>query len=277
MEFNYGDVVVDQAGTNWKVKGLTLNYLATSVDYTALITDGVIEVDTVSVIITLPSCVGIIGKSFFVKNSSVGDIKIEGFGSETIDGALDLTISTTNCVEISSNGTQWILISNFNASGSGTVTDVSVVTANGISGSVATSTTTPAITLSLGAIVPASVNSVVLSGSATPTLAVTGTTAVSGTNTGDNAVNSLYSGLLTSLKEKSGVVPFASFTGNPKKATVTFSTAFADANYSPNVIGINSKAWSIESVTSGSFVINANANTAPTGNTYWTAIKHGEN
>ena len=30
--------------------------------------------------------------------------------------------------------------------GSGTVTDVSVVTANGVSGSVATSTTTPAIT-----------------------------------------------------------------------------------------------------------------------------------
>ena len=42
--------------------------------------------------------------------------------------------------------------------GSGTVTDVSVVTANGISGSVATSTTTPAITLTLGAITPSSVN-----------------------------------------------------------------------------------------------------------------------
>jgi hypothetical protein len=41
--------------------------------------------------------------------------------------------------------------------GSGTVTDVSVVTANGVSGSVATSTTTPAITLTLGAITPSSV------------------------------------------------------------------------------------------------------------------------
>lgn len=39
----------------------------------------------------------------------------------------------------------------------GTVTDVSVVTANGVSGSVATSTTTPAITLSLGAIAPSTV------------------------------------------------------------------------------------------------------------------------
>lgn len=43
-------------------------------------------------------------------------------------------------------------------SGSGTVTKVSVVTANGVSGSVATDTTTPALTLSLAAITPSSVN-----------------------------------------------------------------------------------------------------------------------
>jgi hypothetical protein len=43
-------------------------------------------------------------------------------------------------------------------SSSGTVTSVSVVTANGVSGSVATSTTTPAITIALGAITPTSVN-----------------------------------------------------------------------------------------------------------------------
>jgi hypothetical protein len=41
--------------------------------------------------------------------------------------------------------------------GSGTVTTVSVTTANGISGSVANATTTPAITLTLGAITPSSV------------------------------------------------------------------------------------------------------------------------
>lgn len=76
------------------------------------------------------------------------------------------------------------------ASGSGTVTSVSVTTANGVSGSVATATTTPAISLTLGAITPTTVNSVTISGASTPTLAVTGTTAVSGTNTGDNATNS---------------------------------------------------------------------------------------
>ena len=69
--------------------------------------------------------------------------------------------------------------------GSGTVTKVSVTSANGVSGTVANDTTTPAISLSLGAITPTSVNSVILSGSLTPTLTVTGTSSISGSNTGD--------------------------------------------------------------------------------------------
>jgi hypothetical protein len=64
------------------------------------------------------------------------------------------------------------------AGGSGTVTSVSVTTANGVSGSVATATTTPAITLTLGAITPSSV-------AATGT--VTGSN-LSGTNTGDQTI-----------------------------------------------------------------------------------------
>lgn len=46
------------------------------------------------------------------------------------------------------------------ATGSGTVTNVSVVSENGVSGSVANPTTTPAITLALGAITPTSTNGV---------------------------------------------------------------------------------------------------------------------
>ena len=46
--------------------------------------------------------------------------------------------------------------------GSGTVTTVSVATANGVSGSVANATTTPAITLTLGAITPTTVNGVII-------------------------------------------------------------------------------------------------------------------
>lgn len=64
------------------------------------------------------------------------------------------------------------------AGSGGTVTTVSVVTANGVSGSVATATTTPAITLVLGAITP---SSVAASGT------VTGSN-LSGTNTGDQTI-----------------------------------------------------------------------------------------
>lgn len=60
----------------------------------------------------------------------------------------------------------------------GTVTTVSVVTANGVSGTVANATTTPAITLTLGAITPTSVNA---------SSTVTGSN-LTGTNTGDQTI-----------------------------------------------------------------------------------------
>lgn len=92
-------------------------------------------------------------------------------------------------------GLKWIAVS-----GTGTVTAVSVVTANGISGSVANSTTTPAITLTLGAITPSTINGVTLSGSSTPTLAVTGTSSISGSNTGDQTSVSGNAGTATALQ-----------------------------------------------------------------------------
>ena len=105
-----------------------------------------------------------------------------GFSNVTVGSGLSLSAGT-----ISTTG------------GSGTVTSVSVTTANGVSGTVATATTTPAISLTLGAITPTSVNSVVVSGSSTPTLAVTGTTTVSGSNTGDQTTISGNAGTATAL------------------------------------------------------------------------------
>lgn len=60
--------------------------------------------------------------------------------------------------------------------GSGTVTSVSVTTANGVSGSVASATTTPAITLTLGAITPTTiVASSTISGTRLTSTVATGT------------------------------------------------------------------------------------------------------
>lgn len=71
------------------------------------------------------------------------------------------------------------LIKDGGAAGTGTVTSASVVTANGVSGTVGTATTTPAITLTLGAITPSSVAAVG---------AVTGSN-LSGTNTGNQNIS----------------------------------------------------------------------------------------
>jgi len=71
------------------------------------------------------------------------------------------------------------------STGTGSVTSVSITPANGISGTVLFPTTAPEISLSLDAITPTSVNGVVFSGSASPTLTVTGISSIQGVNTGD--------------------------------------------------------------------------------------------
>ena len=87
------------------------------------------------------------------------------------------------------NGAAWAPATVSGGGGSGTVTSVSVTTANGVSGTVATATTTPAITLSLGAITP---SSVAASGT------VTGSN-LSGTNTGDQTTIAGNAGTATAL------------------------------------------------------------------------------
>lgn len=87
----------------------------------------------------------------------------------------------------------------------GTVNSVSVTTANGVSASVANSTTTPTLTFTLGAITPASVAAVGT---------VTGSN-LSGDNSGDNAPNSLYSGLASTKADASALSALV-----PKTTTV---------------------------------------------------------
>jgi len=99
-------------------------------------------------------------------------------------GGTGLPVSITLGSGLTMSGTT------LSASGSGTVTSVSVTTANGVSGTVATATTTPAISLALGAITP---TSVAASG------AVSGSN-LSGTNTGDQTSVSGNAGTATALQ-----------------------------------------------------------------------------
>ena len=84
------------------------------------------------------------------------------------------------------------------------------------------------------------------------------------------------------LVTKAGKVLAASFAGNPKKATVTFATAFADANYSvvlTPVISVSGNLYvpNVESQIAASFVINMGANgIGSLIQVNWAATKHGE-
>jgi hypothetical protein len=78
------------------------------------------------------------------------------------------------------------------------------------------------------------------------------------------------------LKLKAGVVSSGTFTGSPKKATVTFTTAFPSTSYAISIAGTDARYFTYESLLAGSFVISANANQALTGNVHWQAIATGE-
>lgn len=104
-----------------------------------------------------------------------------------------------------------------NPAGAGTVTDMSIVTANGISGSVATSTSTPAVTLTLGAITPTTVNGVTITDllPKTTTAGVAATATASGTTTVTHGLGRVPS----TIRIKS----ISSFTSNAAATPVPFS------------------------------------------------------
>jgi len=107
---------------------------------------------------------------------------ITSSGTITLGGVLAVasggTGATTAAAALTSLGAYPASNPNNYTSNGGTVTSVSVTTANGVSGTVTNPTTTPAISLVLGAITP---TSVAASGN------VTGTN-LSGSNTGDQAI-----------------------------------------------------------------------------------------
>ncbi|WP_069660810.1 beta strand repeat-containing protein [Arcticibacter eurypsychrophilus] len=143
------------------------------------------------------------------------------------------TSNANNVLTVNSGGTaaSWTAAT---GGGSGSVTSVSVVTANGISGSVATSTVTPAITLSLGAITP---SSIVTAG----TIAASnfgGTS--SNTNTGDQTIK------LTGDVTGTGTGTFAATIGNN---TVTY--AKMQAMSANKLLGSGASGTSVSEITLG--------------------------
>ena len=117
-----------------------------------------------------------------------------------------------------------------------------------------------------------SFNSVTASGASSFTT-LSATTMISGSTN----LYQIFAQTGSTLIQKSGTISGSTFTGNPKKATVTFATAFANTNYAITISSDTNRTWTWESKAAGSFVINSNANTAfNAGNVNWTAIEYGE-
>lgn len=94
---------------------------------------------------------------------------------------------------------------------------------------------------------------------------------------GSTNLYSIFAQTGSTLVQKSGTVSGSTFAGDPKKATVTFATAFSSANYSITFTSDTNRTFTWESKLAGSFVINSNSNTAfSDGNVDWVAIEYGE-
>jgi hypothetical protein len=70
-------------------------------------------------------------------------------------------------------------------------------------------------------------------------------------------------------KAASGSV--ASFGGTPRTSSITFASAFSNNLYAVTVTGEDARSFTIQSKTSGSFIINSNSSVALTGPVYWIA------
>jgi len=93
-------------GQRVSLKNITTTYTIQNIDYLIDCTSGTFTV-------TLPTSIGRKGQEYIIKNSGVGTITLEGDGTETIDGSLNLTLETKVCYTIISDGANWIIINAF--------------------------------------------------------------------------------------------------------------------------------------------------------------------
>lgn len=79
-----------------------------------------------------------------------------------------------------------------------------------------------------------------------------------------------------SLKTKAGILSAGSFTGSPRKSSVTFITPFSSTAYGITLTGEDSRIFTYSLKTSNGFTVSANSNGALTGEVSWVATASGE-
>lgn len=100
--------------------GVTLPYTGVSSTYSIGVNDYMINCTTGTFTATLPTAVGITGKSYLVKNSGTGVITVGTTSSQTIDGVTTKTLTQYQTLNIESNGSNWIISVLASSGGGGT-------------------------------------------------------------------------------------------------------------------------------------------------------------
>ena len=85
-----------------------VNVTLTQVSYLVTATDSYVGATNNNITITLP--LGILGRVYYIKNQSVGNIKVQGSGSETLDGSAFKTLGSDSGFMLVFDGARWNIL-----------------------------------------------------------------------------------------------------------------------------------------------------------------------
>jgi hypothetical protein len=85
-----------------------VNVTLTGVSYLITANDSYIGATNNNITITLP--LGLLGRVYYIKNQSAGNIKVEGSGGETIDGVAFQTLGSNSGFMVVFDGARWNIL-----------------------------------------------------------------------------------------------------------------------------------------------------------------------
>ena len=85
-----------------------INVTLTATNYIALLTDYYIGATEKGITITLP--LGIVGKTYYIKNQAFGNITLEGSGGQPLDTSSSKVLGTGSAIIIVFDGSRWNII-----------------------------------------------------------------------------------------------------------------------------------------------------------------------
>ena len=104
------DAMYRRIDDEWVASSIA-NVSAKTDNYGLAPADGVVSLSVASKTLTLPTAVGVTGKRYTLKaTQATGTITVATTSSQTIDGLTTQTLSHDDCMEVVSNGANWIIV-----------------------------------------------------------------------------------------------------------------------------------------------------------------------